>query len=63
MTGRMPRYTLADWDPECGKSMEEWARELRDQGWRQWSSAGGWIDVDGRRVWRVSLRLDAPPAE
>jgi hypothetical protein len=57
----MPIYTLADWDPTSGQSMEDWARQLRDQGWCVWAGPGTWVTIDGRRVWRISLRLDEPP--
>lgn len=47
----MPRYLLADWDAETVQSMEDWARELAEEGWRVWAGPGCWFDLNGRRVW------------
>jgi hypothetical protein len=52
----MWRYTLEDWDPQSGLTVREWGQQLADQHWGIWSGLGCWTTLDGRRVWRVSLR-------
>ena len=52
------QYLLHDWDPESGVTMEVWAERLAAQGWVAWAGPGGWTSIDGRRVWRVSLRRE-----
>ena len=54
----MPQYLLHDWDPNSGVTMEAWARDLADKGWVTWAGPGCWTSIDGRRVWRVSLRRE-----
>jgi hypothetical protein len=43
--------------PELGQSDEEWAREQAAEGWQMWDAGhGAWVDINGRRVKRWSLR-------
>lgn len=50
------QYSLVDWDPTGDVSEENWARALAAAGWRMWIGPGPWVDVNGRRVRRWSLR-------
>lgn len=56
----MLEYTLRDYDPETDGDEVEWARRLDEQGWRTWHDTGVWVDVNGRRVRRWSLRRRKP---
>jgi hypothetical protein len=56
MPARMALYPLADWDPGHGQSMTTWATGRRERGWRTWVSASTWTNINGWRVWQVSLR-------
>jgi hypothetical protein len=52
----MWRYRLEDWDPESGLTIREWAQQLANEHWGIWFGRGCWTTVDGRNVWRISLR-------
>jgi hypothetical protein len=52
----MPRYLLADWDPEAGETMEAWAQRHAEEGWCAWYGSGCWFNSRGQRAWCVSLR-------
>lgn len=54
----MPQYLLHDWDPAAGLSLEDWAQDLADKSWRTWAGSGAWTVINGRRVFRVSLRRE-----
>lgn len=50
-------YLTHDFDPDAGETEEEWAARLAGEGWRMWIRGGGsWIEINGRRVRRWSLR-------
>lgn len=59
----MWRYTLADWHPDTGLTLDEWAQKWADDGWQLVAGPGAAVTVNGRRVWRVSLRRWEGPAE
>ena len=53
----MWQYTLRDYDPELVQPEDDWAREQAAQGWQMWDAGhGAWVDINGRRVKRWSLR-------
>jgi hypothetical protein len=57
-------YTLVDYDPERDGPEEEWGKKLAAQGWQMWDAGHGpWVDINGRRVKRWSLRRWVGPQE
>ena len=56
----MWHYGLFDYDPSLGQDFDTWRDELAEKGWRVWciegQRTGAWINLDGRRIWRLSLR-------
>lgn len=55
----MPQYLMHDWTSATGMTLEEWAQDLWDRGWRDWCGPGDWLTVNGERRFRVALRRDA----
>ena len=57
----MWRYALFDFDPQGGQTFDEWRRKMAEDGWQLWSidgrRSGAWINVEGQRLWRLSLRF------
>lgn len=50
------QYTTRDYDPGADADELEWARAVALEGWRIWHPSGVWVEVNGRRVRRWSLR-------
>jgi hypothetical protein len=60
----MWRYTLVSWDPATDGPEHEWARKLAAEGWQMWDAGSGpWVEVNGRRVVRWSLRRWEGPGQ
>lgn len=55
----LQQYLLHDWTAATGMTIEDWAQDLWDRGWRDWCGPGMWITVDGERRFRTSLRREA----
>ncbi|KGN41868.1 hypothetical protein [Knoellia aerolata] len=56
----MLEYALMDYDPVTDGDEADWARELDANGWRTWHGTGVWVEVNGRRVRRWSVRRRKP---
>lgn len=55
----MQQYLLYDFDPTGDATLEEWAQDRAEQGWRTWAGSGAWTTINGRRLFRIPLVREA----